>query len=408
MPLVTIGRRLPENARRYGWGYSPGEPIIVEDPDSGRTYVDAANNHGWRDRDRSFDNPSRAFRILVLGDSVTFGPVVSAEAVYTRVLEDRLRREGYAAEVINIAYGGWGTDQELEALHLEGTRYRPDLVVLQFTTNDVTDNEADSFLGNVKPFVYRLDAAGRLIRHENPALPRPSLKDYAKALVVRSEVLKHVYRAYRTIRASHGQATYRVGSHQLAQLKIVLGMREDDPLTRFLAEHLGRPLDAGALGAAVERSPVRERRDIVFRIAEDRWFHEYWTEDDYRPRPPDPGSAGWRLLFALVEAIQAEAGAVGAPLALVTDNEDGAYEWERYWYRIAPDEASRAAFLAPTVLLREFAAGHGIGFVEPELACPRARNDSHPNIEGNAAMAENLYRHLMRHHRAVLERHRRR
>jgi lysophospholipase L1-like esterase len=75
-----------------------------------------------------------------LGDSVTFGAIVPAKKNYTRVLGDKLINNGYNVEVINIAYGGWGTDQELEALINEGLRFKPNLIIVQFCKNDITDN----------------------------------------------------------------------------------------------------------------------------------------------------------------------------------------------------------------------------------------------------------------------------
>ena len=72
----------------------------------------------------------------MLGDSVTYGAIVGQADTYTAVLERKLRANGVDAEVINISYGGWGADQELEALTLEGLAYKPDLVILQFCHND--------------------------------------------------------------------------------------------------------------------------------------------------------------------------------------------------------------------------------------------------------------------------------
>ena len=51
---------------------------------------------------------------------MTFGAVVSDNNMYTRILENTLQSAGYNVEVINISYGGWGTDQELEALNKRG------------------------------------------------------------------------------------------------------------------------------------------------------------------------------------------------------------------------------------------------------------------------------------------------
>jgi lysophospholipase L1-like esterase len=170
--LAIIGHSESKNALLYGWGFKPYETIQVTDPDTGEIYISQANNLGWRDRDRTFTNHKKAYRIVVLGDSNTFGALVPAEKVYTRILEDKLKKNGYNAEVINIAYAGWGTDQQLEALKNEGLKYEPDLVISQFSLNDLSDNTyfltSDNKRKNQKPFYYTLDKQGNLIRHSNP------------------------------------------------------------------------------------------------------------------------------------------------------------------------------------------------------------------------------------------------
>src|SRR2546428_6902846 len=88
---ATIGHTASLNAQLYGWGFSPGEEILLGNPDTGEVYRSVANNHGWRDLDRTFANPDGKYRILVLGDSVTFGPVVPDDKTYTRILANKLQ-----------------------------------------------------------------------------------------------------------------------------------------------------------------------------------------------------------------------------------------------------------------------------------------------------------------------------
>src|SRR5262245_31448754 len=161
---ATIGHTASPNALLYGWGFSREEQILLGNPDTGEVYTSVANNHGWRDLDRTFSNPDGKYRILVLGDSVTFGPVVPDDKTYTRILANKLQAAGYNAEVINISEGGWGTDQELEALAQEGVKYKPNLIVLQFDTNDLSDNVfylRESSRG-LKPIFYSLDKSAYL------------------------------------------------------------------------------------------------------------------------------------------------------------------------------------------------------------------------------------------------------
>jgi len=137
--VVTIGLQDAPKADRYGWALKPHQLIRILDPDTGAVYTDYANSEGWRDRERTIERRPNTLRILVIGDSVTYGAIVGQADTYTAILERKLQAKGVDAEVINISYGGWGTDQELEALTLEGLSYKPDLVILQFSTNDPAD-----------------------------------------------------------------------------------------------------------------------------------------------------------------------------------------------------------------------------------------------------------------------------
>jgi GDSL-like Lipase/Acylhydrolase family len=177
-------------------------------------YTDYANSEGWRDRERTIQRRPNTLRILVLGDSGTYGAIVGQVDTYTAILERKLRANGVDAEVINMSYGGWGTDQELEALTLEGVSYKPDLVILQFCTNDPFDvgyfASNDENTRRLKPFYYELDASGALQRHVNPLFktdpPPVTLYDRARNLAKHIEILRTpimLYRAYQ-MRASSG------------------------------------------------------------------------------------------------------------------------------------------------------------------------------------------------------------
>lgn len=91
------------------------------------------------------DGPRRGGRrILVLGDSVSFGYGVDEGESWPRVLERLLeekRGEGGApVEVVNAGVLGYGTYQEAETLREFGPRLVPDLVLLQFYPNDPLEN----------------------------------------------------------------------------------------------------------------------------------------------------------------------------------------------------------------------------------------------------------------------------
>lgn len=85
-------------------------------------------------------NPNRRWTIMALGDSFTFGAGVDFEDTFVYGLEKRLRGQfGPGVEVINAGYAGATIDHELVVFERQGLPLKPDVVVLQFFTNDVED-----------------------------------------------------------------------------------------------------------------------------------------------------------------------------------------------------------------------------------------------------------------------------
>src|SRR5262249_28162330 len=80
--------------------------------------------------------PIGKYRILALGDSFTEGVQVKEDELFSA----RLEKTDPELEVINAGVGGYGTIQEYLYLTNEGLRFRPDLVLLMFYDNDLSDN----------------------------------------------------------------------------------------------------------------------------------------------------------------------------------------------------------------------------------------------------------------------------
>jgi lysophospholipase L1-like esterase len=102
----------------------------------------AINSRGLRDREITLTRPPGTARILVVGDSFTYGSGVAAEETYPKRLERLLaERTGAPVEVINAGVSGYGTVHEAAFLRAEGWGYEPDVVVVQmFPQNDLDDN----------------------------------------------------------------------------------------------------------------------------------------------------------------------------------------------------------------------------------------------------------------------------
>lgn len=96
-----------------------------------------SNSRGLRGRSEySYSRTPGKERILVLGDSFTFGTNVSDDETYSHYLQSSLSN----AEVLNFGVQGYGQDQILLYLQKEGVKYHPDIVVLGFMFMDTYRN----------------------------------------------------------------------------------------------------------------------------------------------------------------------------------------------------------------------------------------------------------------------------
>ena len=123
---AVLGQRLAPN---YD-GWFAGVPVHI-------------NNLGFRNpRDFTAAKPATAFRIVFLGDSVTFGHGSIYEHTYPYLFEQKLRawRPDVDWQVWNLAVPGYNTTQELDHLKEIGPRFSPDLVIVGFYDNDLVDN----------------------------------------------------------------------------------------------------------------------------------------------------------------------------------------------------------------------------------------------------------------------------
>ena len=114
----------------------PGAERMLKMGDHTATYK--INSVGMRDHEYPLVKGNRIFRIVCLGDSVTFGAGVELGQVYPKVLEKLLntKSDEIRYEVLNFGVGGYNTAQEAVALKEKALQYRPDLVLVGFNLND--------------------------------------------------------------------------------------------------------------------------------------------------------------------------------------------------------------------------------------------------------------------------------
>ena len=93
------------------------------------------NSRGLRGkRDFPYTKNKNKVRILILGDSFTFGDEVSDDETYSARLQAMLPH----TEIINMGVHGYGHDQMLILLKEEGIKYQPDIVILGFLALDMS------------------------------------------------------------------------------------------------------------------------------------------------------------------------------------------------------------------------------------------------------------------------------
>lgn len=158
--------------------------------------------------DVPFENEDGQPRILVLGDSFTFGENVNDDEVYTHLLDEKL--PDYT--VINGGIHGYGHDQILLHYQDDGVKYNPDIVILGFISNDVARNVI-GFRDFAKPKFELED--GELVLTNVP-VPKPS------------EVIQQSYYRSRTVDVGrifydiYRERTGRIKADQIAITSAIL------------------------------------------------------------------------------------------------------------------------------------------------------------------------------------------
>lgn len=146
--LVTEGlarlRYAPERTVYRGlFEYDSDKVYALRKNLAGASFAGApvtTNSFGHRDREISIEKPPGAFRLLAVGDSVTFGHGVRGEETWPEVLERQLaaRFPGRPVDVINTAVPGNSPFQEYHDLE-RALAFQPDAAVIQFVLNDLIE-----------------------------------------------------------------------------------------------------------------------------------------------------------------------------------------------------------------------------------------------------------------------------
>jgi hypothetical protein len=160
--------------------------------------IASVNAQGYRGREHPLAKPAGRTRVVMLGDSIAYGAGVKDDETFAALFESRNPR----FDVVNLAVGGYGTDQELIRLEREGLRYGPDAVVLHFCLfSDFADNRLPTALFDArqpKPF-FTWD--GQTLRLHDEHLQLGPLRRIGQWLADDSHAYNHLCDLFRMQRA---------------------------------------------------------------------------------------------------------------------------------------------------------------------------------------------------------------
>lgn len=183
------------------------------------------NTLGFRDRDFALRKPPGTYRILVLGDSFTWGVGLNVEETIPKQLEIDLSHDTPPrVEVINAATPGYNTIDELAELKSRGIQYDPDMILLVYLLNDVDFKPwlADTKYTQEAVPVMQIDATRDATQY--------SKWKGARGIVLRIEQSSALFR-YAVPRV--GQLLHRMGFLNSTEFswvaKIFQGFTDDNP-----------------------------------------------------------------------------------------------------------------------------------------------------------------------------------
>lgn len=128
------------------------------------------NSAGFRDDEYPVEKGDR-WRIVFLGDSLTFGWGVEKEESFEHRLEQALNEER-PTEIINFAAGNYNTVQQVNLFLAKGLQYRPDHVVLFYFINDaepVPRRSRWAWLGHLRIVTFYWSRVKALFARLDPA-----------------------------------------------------------------------------------------------------------------------------------------------------------------------------------------------------------------------------------------------
>jgi len=163
------------------WKYARKLKRVSEDPNQGHKHISSRsallmgaevsiNSHGHRNKETPITKPSNTIRVVMLGDSLTFGWGVPAEDTVSEQLEVLFNNDENkkAVEVINTGIGNTNTEMQVNRFLADEVAFSPDVVVLNYFINDAepiprpTKSLLMKYSASYVFFSLRLASVGRM------------------------------------------------------------------------------------------------------------------------------------------------------------------------------------------------------------------------------------------------------
>ena len=164
------------------WKYARQLKRVSEDPQQGHKHIPsrsallmgvdvAINSHGHRNKEVAIEKSPDSVRVIMLGDSLTFGWGVSAKDTVSEQLEAHLNANGAGKrfEVINTGIGNTNTEMQVARFLGDEAKFSPDIVVLNYFINDAepiprpTKNILMKYSAAYVFFSLRMASVGRML-----------------------------------------------------------------------------------------------------------------------------------------------------------------------------------------------------------------------------------------------------
>ena len=220
------------------------------------------NSMGQRGDDFPQSKAANEFRVLLLGDSVTFGQAVEQHHIFSAHLETLLNA-GQARSyyrVINAGVPGFNTMDESNYLRAFGDALNPDLVIVTYVHNDTVPSAFRGF-----------DERGVPIKNDGSSPLRGDLREQVSTWLYRHSALYNVLRRAEVVLRFHldGPGFDILNSNESYTRWVTKEFSDDNPRFKESKEAL-RAMKMWA-----------DKRRKAFRLAVFSWFPPS-AEDRYR------------------------------------------------------------------------------------------------------------------------------